>query len=99
MSSSRLAQDRLRILGWWLLQMLLGALAAGIFILSFSWRVAWCSEGWKSSPVTFLVIAALLLPAIVRFGPIRLTLATFAFLVAGYASWLLYIGSALAGCD
>jgi hypothetical protein len=85
--------------GGWLLQIVAGALLALLVVMLFAWRVAVCEDGWQASPITFLVVAALLLPAIAKFAAARLAITTFAFLLAGYASWLLYIGSALAGCD
>lgn len=83
-----------------LLQMALGAAAAGLgAALLAAFPVDVCRERrWQVGPAVVLAVSALLLVPAVRFPAIRLALVTCAVMLAGLATWILYIGSAL-GCE
>jgi hypothetical protein len=73
-------------------------MAAGIVILLPPFPVNACDERWQTAPIALLVAAALLVILVVRFTALRFALGTCALLLAGYAAFVLYLGSAL-GCD
>ena len=99
MSSSPPASHQgLRVLGWRLLQVLVGAMAAAIVILLPPFRVDLCNESWRAAPAGLLAVAALLTIPIIRFPRTGLVLGTCALVLAAWAAWVLYFGNAL-GCD
>jgi hypothetical protein len=81
-----------------LLQIALGAAMAAVVVVPPWFRADLCADGWHTGPVIVLGISAATIVPAVLLPRLRLAFLVCALSLAGFAAWVLYIGSAL-GCE